>query len=137
MDLLGDTPALSLHDEAWRIYSRQMSSTPQYIGAEATVVNSSVTAGCEIYGTVKNSVLGSDVTVEAGAVVEDSVLLSGVTVKAGAVVRYSILDSNVTVGANAVVGEDLATAAGIAVIGAGYTVADGETVPAGAMVSDN
>ena len=85
---------------------------------------------------MKNSVLGSDVTVEAGALVEDSVLLSGVTVKAGAVVRYSILDSNVTVGANAVVGENRSTAAGIAVIGADYTVADGEIVPAGAMVSD-
>ena len=42
-----------------------------------------------------------------------------------------------TVGANAVVGEDRATAAGIAVIGADHTVADGDTVPAGAMVSNN
>ena len=136
MDLLGETPVLSLHDEAWRIYSRQMSSSPQYIGEEAVVENSSITAGCEIYGTVKNSVLGSDVTVEAGAVVEDSVLLGGVTVKAGAVVKYSILDSNVTVGENATVGESRETASGIAVIGDGYTVADGETVPAGAMVSN-
>ena len=137
MDLLGEKPTLTLHDESWRIYSRQMSSSPQYIGGEATVVNSSVTAGCEIYGTVKNSVLGSDVVIEAGAIVEDSVLLGNVTVKSGAVVRYAILDSDVTVGANACVGEDRATAQGIAVIGANYTVADGETIPAGAMISDN
>ena len=137
MDLLGEKPVLSLHDEAWRIYSRQMSSTPQYIGGEATVINSSVTAGCEIYGTVKNSVLSNDVTVEAGAIVEDSVLLGGVTVKAGAVVRYAILDAGVTVSENATVGEDKATASGIAVIGANYLVANGETVPAGAMISDN
>jgi glucose-1-phosphate adenylyltransferase len=70
-------------------------------------------------------------------VVEDSVLLGGVIVKAGATVRYAILDTNVTVGVNAVVGEDKATAAGIAVIGAGYCVADGATVPAAAMISDN
>jgi glucose-1-phosphate adenylyltransferase len=137
MDLLGEKPVLSLHDESWRIYSRQMSSTPQYIGDGATVINSSVTAGCEIYGTVKNSVLSNDVTVEEGAIVEDSVLLGGVTVKAGAVVRYAILDTGVTVGAGAAVGEDKATASGIAVIGANYAVADGDVVPAGAMISDN
>ncbi len=137
MDLLGENPVFSLHDEDWRIYSRQMSSAPQYIGADACVENSSITAGCEIFGTVKNSVLSSDVTVEAGAIVEDSVLLGGVTVKAGAVVRYAILDAGVTVGAGAVVGEAKETASGIAVVGANYTVADGEKIPAGAMISDN
>ena len=137
MDLLGETPVLSLHDESWRIYSRQMSSTPQYIGDKAEVINSSITAGCEIYGTVKNSVLSNDVTVEAGATVEDSVLLGGVTVKAGAVVRYAILDANVTVGENAVVGEAKDTASGIAVVGANYVIAEGDTIPAGAMISEN
>ena len=136
MDLLGENPVLSLHDESWRIYSRQTSSAPQYIGERAEVVNSSITAGCEICGTVKNSVLGSDVVVEEGALVEDSVLLNGVTVKAGATVRYAILDSDVVVGAGAVVGEPKESASGVAVIGLGYKVADGETIPAGAMISN-
>ena len=82
-------------------------------------------------------VLGSDVTVEAGAIVEDSVLLNGVTVKAGAQVRYAILDSNVIVGEKAVVGEPKNTAADVAVVGAKHCVAEGEIVPAGAMISDN
>ena len=137
MDLLGENPVLSLHDESWRIYSRQTSSAPQYIGERAEVVNSSITAGCEICGTVKNSVLGSDVVVEEGALVEDSVLLNGVTVKAGATVRYAILDSDVVVGAGAVVGEPKESASGVAVIGLGYKVADGETIPAGAMISNH
>ena len=137
MDLLGETPVLPLHDESWRIYSRQLSSAPQFIGEGAVVENCSITAGCEIYGTVKNSVLSSDVTIEAGAVVEDSVLLSGVTVRAGATVRYAILDSDVTVGVNATVGAPKESGAEIAVIGAGYAVADGEMVPAGAMISKN
>ena len=137
MDILGDRPVLSLHDEAWRIFSRQEAAAPQYISADAVVKNCSMTAGCEIEGTVINSVLGSGVKVEKGAVVEDSVLFSDVTVKAGAVVKYSILDSNVTVGAGAVVGADKSETDEIAVIGADCVVADGAIVAPGAMISED
>ncbi len=137
MDLLGDQPVFSVHDEAWRIYSRHEASAPQFVGAEAVIRNSSITAGCEIEGTVINSVLGSGVKVEKGAVVEDSVLFSDVVVKAGAAVRYSILDSNVTVGKNAAVGASRDVADAIAVIGADCQVADGETVAPGAMISED
>ena len=136
MDLLGETPALSVLDESWRIYTRHQAAAPQFIGKDGVVQNSSITAGCEIEGTVKNSVLGCNVRVEAGAVVEDSVLMSGVTVKAGAAVKYAILDSDVTVGADARVVEDRTTSSGISVVGADYRIADGEIIPAGAMISE-
>ncbi|MBQ9759786.1 MAG: glucose-1-phosphate adenylyltransferase [Clostridia bacterium] len=135
MDLLGEKPTLSLSDESWRIYSRQEASAPQYIGANATVVNSTLTAGCEIYGSVKNSVLGAGVKVEAGAVVEDSVLMENVVIKAGAVVKYAILDSGVCIGAGATVGEDRATANEVAVVGADVAVPAGKVIEAGAMIS--
>ena len=137
MDLLGEHPALNLRDETWRIYSRHEAAPPQYVGAGAEIDNASVTAGCDIDGCVRNSVLGSGVRVEAGAVVEDSVLMNDVTVKAGATVRYTILDCGVTVGERATVGENRETAAGIAVIGADHTVGTGEVIPAGAMISDD
>ncbi len=135
MDLLGETPVLTLADENWRIYSRQEASAPQYIGADAVVTNSTLTSGCEIYGTVKNSVLGVGVRVEAGAVVEDSVLMENVVVGAGATVKYSILDSGVEVGAGATVGEDRATASEVAVVGADVAVPAGKVIEAGAMIS--
>lgn len=134
MDLLGEHPALVLSDESWRIYSRHESAPPQFVGGDAVVSNCSVTAGCELYGSVRNSVLGSNVRVMPGAVVEDSVLMSDVTVESGASVRYSILDSGVTVGAGAKVGEARGTASGIAVVGANYRIPAGETVAAGAMI---
>ena len=134
MDLLGVHPALVLSDESWRIYSRHESAPPQFVGKDAAVSNCSVTAGCELYGSVRNSVLGSNVRVMPGAVVEDSVLMSDVTVESGASVRYSILDSGVTVGAGATVGEARGTASGIAVVGANYRIPVGETVAAGAMI---
>lgn len=136
MDMLGERPVLSLRDEKWRIYSRHDASSPQFIGSDATVKNSTVTEGCEIYGTVTNSVLGIGVTVMPGAVVENSVIMSGSTVGSGAQVRYAILDENVSVGANAVVGGANAGSGNIAVVGAGIRIPDGSIVDAGAMVSE-
>ena len=134
MDLIGSNPALNLGDESWRIFSRHESIAPQYIGESATIINSNLTEGCEIYGKVENSVLGRGVIVEAGAYVKDSVIMSGTTIKSGAVVNYSIIDSNVTVSEDAKVGEDKAATDKIALIGEGYTVARGECVEPGAMI---
>lgn len=136
MDLLGEKPVLSLVDESWRIFSRHGAEAPQFVGANAEVVNSSVTAGCDLRGTVRNSVLGPNVVVEEGALVEDSVIMNDVKIKAGATVRYSILDANVTVGKNATVGESRLTASDIAVVGADVVIPAGKTVEAGAMISE-
>ncbi len=134
MDLLGEEPNFQLFNDKWRIYSRHDAEPPQYLGKGSKVVNSSLTEGCEVWGTVKNSVLGANVYVGKGAVVEDSVVMSDTRIEEGAVVRYSILDTGVTVGKDARVGEDKATAQGIAVLGADYKVNDKEVVPAGAML---
>ena len=136
MDLLGENPELSLSEESWRIYSRHTAQPPQYISGEATVVNSSITAGCEIYGTVKNSVIGAGVYVGKGAVVEDSVIMNGVCISDGATVKYSILDENVSIGKNCTVGADRASGAEIAVVGAMIEILEGTDVPAGSMISD-
>ena len=137
MDLLGEKPAFSLLDESWRIYSRHSAQPPQYIAKGAVVENTSVTAGCQIYGTVKNSVLGAHVIVGKGAVVEDSVIMNDVTIEEGATVRYSILDEKVTVGKKATVGASRESGAEIAVVGADVTVKAGEIVAPGAMLSES
>ena len=137
MDLLGDKPAFSLLDESWRIYSRHSAQPPQYIAKGAVVENASVTAGCQIYGTVKNSVLGAHVIVGKGAVVEDSVIMNDVTIEEGATVCYAILDEKVTVGKKATVGASRESGAEIAVVGADVTVKAGEIVAPGAMLSES
>ena len=137
MDLLGDAPAFSLLDEAWRIYSRHSAQPPQYIAKGAVVENASVTAGCQIYGTVKNSVLGANVYVGKGAVVEDSVIMNDITIEDGATVRYAILDEKVTIGKKATVGAPRESGAAIAVVGADVTIQAGEVVAPGAMLSES
>ncbi len=135
MDLLGKKPQLVLDDESWRIYSRQSASAPQYVGDSGKVTNSTMTAGCEIYGTVKNSVLGEGVKVGAGAVVENSVIMDNVVIGAGAHINYSILDAGVKIGCGANVGVD-GSPDSIAVIGADVILPDGESVAAGSMISE-
>ena len=115
MDLLGDRPMLDLTDESWRIYARHSAETPQYIGPDAVVENSSVTEGCNILGTVINSVLASNVVVEKGAVVKDSVIMDNVRICEGAVVNYSIVDEHSVIEKDAKVGEERAEGAEICV----------------------
>ena len=135
MDLLGEHPALQLGDRDWRILSRHENAPPQIIGEDGVVENSSITEGCAIYGTVKNSVLGENVQVLEGAVVEDSVLMGDCVIGAGARVAYAILDRDVEIGEGACVGKPKTEAKGITVIGegtkieAGAVVADGATLP--------
>ena len=135
MDLLGDAPVLNLYDEEWRIYSRHEPHSPQYVGAEAVVDNSSITEGCEILGTVRNSVIGAGVVIEKGAYVSDSVILDNVVIESGSKVFYSIIDSGTTVGADCVIGADNADSSSIAVVGADIKVPSGTKIAAGAMIS--
>ncbi len=138
MDMLsrGD---LDLLEDSWPIYARLPSQPPAYIGKTSLVEHSVVTQGCEITGTVKNSVLSHGARVEDGAEVHYSVLMPGVTVKRGAVVRYAILGENCQVDAGAVVGADPESCEpdewGITVLGPGTAIAAGETVKPKTMLN--
>ena len=138
MDMLsrGD---LDLLEDSWPIYARLPSQPPAYIGKSSLVEHSVVTQGCEITGTVKNSVLSPGARVEDGAEVHYSVLMPGVTVKRGAVVRYAILGENCQVDAGAVVGADPESCEpdewGITVLGPGTAIAAGEMVKPKTMLN--
>ena len=136
MDLLGDSPKFEVNND-WKIQSRSPLAPPQYVGDKAKIVNSIIMSGSEIYGTVENSVLGSDIVIEKGAVIKDSVIMSGVTVKAGAVVEHSIIDEEVVIGEKAVIGEPASVNSGIAVLGKGVKIANGSVIKGGAMIDGN
>ena len=136
MDLLGENPEFSFHDEKWRIFTRHETLPPQFIGDGAKIKNSIITEGCEIYGTVENSVLFSGVKVMPGAVVRDSVVMDSTQVGSDSRVSYSIIDSNVKIGDGASVGGEKGTDGGLAVIGEGQSIGDGEKIEAGVMIPD-
>ena len=137
MDLLGDDPTLDLADEGWRIYSRHESSAPQYVGEDAVIENSSITEGCQIYGTVKNSILGNGVKVARGAVVCDSVILDNVVIREGATVNYSIIDSDCDIGAGSAVGTERSCAKEIYVMGSKEKLEENSVVGDSKVNADN
>ena len=138
MDMLsrGD---LDLLETSWPIYARLPAEPPAFIGSAALVEHSVVTQGCEVQGTVKNSVLSHGVTIEDGAEVHYSVLMPGVTVKKGAKVSYAILGENVTVDCNAKIGEAPENYDpekwGITVLGPGASIAADEVVAPKTMLN--
>ena len=131
MDLLGDNPKLDAGSEDWRIYARHNVRAPQYVGSDAVVENSVITEGSEIFGTVKNSVIGANVLIAKGACVCDSVIMSGTVVGEGAFVGNSIIADDVKVEAGAVVGAKEKDPASITLIGAKNVIASGEMVAPG------
>ena len=140
MDMLsGGGGGVDLYDQEWPIYARTPTRPPHVTGPNAKVDHSLVTGGCEVDGTVENSVLFHSVTVEEGAVVRYSILMPGTVVKAGAVVEYAIVAENAVIGAQAHVGtaptgeEDW----GIAVVAQNIKVGDDAVVPAKAMITRN
>ena len=105
MELLGKDPAFQLRgSKKSTIYARNSALPSSYIDEKAVVVNSFVAEGCEVYGSVKHSVISVGCTIGEGAQVEDAVVMPGVVIEAGAIVRNAILGENSRVCRNAVVG---------------------------------
>ena len=138
MDLLGDDPKFHVADSNWKIQSRSPLAPPHYVGDDAKIGNSIIMSGCEIYGTVENSVLASDVVVEKGATVKNSIIMAETQIKSGASVMYSIVDEKTVVGENTVVGgESTGGKNKITVLGRNITVSAGANVPAGVIADKN
>ena len=130
MDLIGEDPVLNLKDNRLRIYSKNTARPPQFVGSKSKVVNSMISEGCRIYGTVENSILSGGVIVEEGAIVRDSVIFEDVVIKKNAAVYTSIVDSEAVIESGVKVGVDGADKNNITVIASGSVVE--KTVGAGA-----
>ena len=102
MDLLDD---LHLGFEDWHILSKSAGRPPHFVSPTGSIKNTLITEGCEIYGSVENSILSVGVIVEEGAVVKDSVIMEHARIGKSATVNYSILDEETIVTEYAVAGE--------------------------------
>ena len=131
MDLLKPTPDFNLNDSRWPIYTKSPIKPPHYIGDSAITEMSMIAEGCEVYGTVKGSILFAGVQVASDVVVEDSVIMPGVSIASGAVIRRAIVAENCKIGPGCTVGEaegKIALVGQDTVLPAGYSVKAGEQV---------
>jgi glucose-1-phosphate adenylyltransferase len=106
MDLLDPLNTLDLYDKDWRIYTRTRNLPPQYLARGSVVKNALVNEGCYIRGTLKNSILFSDVVIEEEAVVVDSVVHSDCVIEKGARVYRAVVSEGMTVKAGQVIGQE-------------------------------
>jgi glucose-1-phosphate adenylyltransferase len=104
MELIDIVPVFNLYEEYWRIYTKCDILPPQYIAPEAVVEKCIIGEGTEIYGQVYNSVIGSGVTIEPGAVVRNSIIMKDCVIGEGTVIDKSIVAENVKVGKNVQLG---------------------------------
>ena len=109
MELLGKNPEFNLRGGKHEtIYARNSALPSSYIDDDAKIVDSLVAEGCEVYGTVKHSVVSIGCTIGKNALVEDAVVMPGVVIEDGAIVRNCILGEGSKIGKNAVVGGQFA-----------------------------
>ncbi len=144
MDILDRPEEIDFGDRSWRIYSKNPVKPAHYIAAGARVVNSALTDGCNIYGTVEHSVLSNSVTVEKGAIVKDSILMPGVKVMAGAFLDKCIVGIETIIGKQVRAGASVEGSSkyhnsklctgGITVFDRGIKIRDKAVIPGNCMV---
>ena len=98
MELINLIPVFNLYEEFWRIYTKSDTLPPQYISENAKVSRSIISEGADIYGEVYNSVIGSGVTIEEGAIVRDSIIMKDSRIGKYSKVTRCIIAENVRVG---------------------------------------
>jgi glucose-1-phosphate adenylyltransferase len=97
MDLLAVEPELNLYDQNWRIYTVDPSQPPHYLADTACLEQSIVSEGCNVYGTVRRSVLFTGVQAGEGSIIEESVIMPFVRIGRNVQVRRAIIDENTVV----------------------------------------
>lgn len=130
MDLLSEQPKFDVFSQDWKIYSRNEAQPPQFVAEGAITINSLVTDGSVIEGTIINSLISSNVKIGKGSVVKDSIIFADTTIGEGCHITRSILDEKVKVEANVTIGGDekIAVVAAEVKLGTGITISAGEMV---------
>lgn len=133
MDLLGPEPLMDLYG-ADKIYSRNESLPPMYVGKGGSIKNSLATAGCKIYGTVENSVLSEDVYIGRGSKVRNSVIMRGTYIGENVDINYGMIDEYVHINNDVTIGDGDSGKDKIALIGKGSVIGAGKKILSGEIV---
>jgi glucose-1-phosphate adenylyltransferase, GlgD subunit len=97
MELLDSDTRNDLFYANGTIYTKVKDSVPTRYLDEAKVSNSLIADGCEINGTVENSILFRGVKVGKGAVVRNSIVMEKGSICDNASIKYTITDKNVVI----------------------------------------
>ena len=144
MELVDIVPELNLYEEFWKIYTKTDAIPPQYIDASGRVSRCIIGEGTEVYGDVENSVIGSGVTIEKGAVIRNSIIMNNATIGENAYMDKAIIAENVKIGKDAKlgIGEEAVNefkpqiySFGLVTIGENSVIPDGVTIGKNTAIS--
>lgn len=100
LELIGVTPELNLYDRSWPIWTYQEQAPPAKFvfddeGRRGEALSSMVAGGCIVSGgSVRRSLLFSNVLVAERTVIEDAVILPDVVIGADCRIRKAVIDSD-------------------------------------------
>lgn len=144
MELVDIVPKFNLYEEFWKIYTKTDAIPPQYIDASGRVSRCIIGEGTEVYGDVENSVIGSGVTIEKGAVIRNSIIMNNATIGENAYMDKAIIAENVKIGKDAKlgIGEEAVNefkpqiySFGLVTIGENSVIPDGVTIGKNTAIS--
>lgn len=104
MELIKTVPEFNLYEDFWKIYTSADHQPPQYASGNSSIKASFLSEGCEVYGNVRNSVLGPGVIINEGATVVDSIIMADCVVGKNASLFRCIIDEGCVVGAGVTIG---------------------------------
>lgn len=102
LDMLQFNIGKTIFSQERPILSKEKTAPPAHYLALADTHNSMVSSGSFINGTLRNTIVGRDVTIEAGAVVEQSIIMSNAHIEKDAQLKHVILDKGTRVKAGTI-----------------------------------
>ena len=99
MELLDPSSDLGLFNPyEGRIMSNLTNHAPAYIGPSATVTDSIICTGSEVFGEIEHSIISIDVVIGEGSKIKNSIVLPGVRIGKNAYIENAIVAENVRIG---------------------------------------
>ena len=92
LDLLDYEMASGLFSNSWPIYTRTTDSCPTQYFESAKVENSFISNGCQIEGTVQDSIVGRGVTIKKGVVIKNSIIMAHCVIEEGVHIENAVVD---------------------------------------------
>ena len=101
MDILDPAKRKGIFREDLPVFTKVRDEMPTYYGDQVNVINSLLADGCQIEGTVENSVLFRGVKIAPDAHVKNCVIMQDGQVHSGAYIENCILDKQAVIKRNA------------------------------------
>jgi len=104
LELTKPNAKLDLYEPNWKIHTKSEDLPPVRIGSNAKIVQSLISNGSVIEGTVINSVISPGVFIGKNSIIKDSVIMNDTIISENVKIDKSIIDKKVVIGNNTKIG---------------------------------